>query len=670
VGATVRFITRRADGRARVRSKEVEGDVLVVGRDAACDVVLPDLEIALQHLRITRTAPDLVQVQAERGQSFRVHDRAVEQANLRIDTPSELQVADYLLTLREVEGRLDVAVEPVARPGADEAGPDEEKIFSLRGTWLSKRGMAWTLSLLILAGFLVFPLATYLGGSGGGHAPKIDPMQVSAARVAAGRLSSPGPLSSPHGFLARDCATCHAGWMRAVSDASCLSCHKGLEGHADPARLARAQGHLTLGQSAVAKISAAFGRPAGRCASCHVEHMGDAALKPQGQEFCASCHGALRKSLGDTRLGPATDFFSNHPQFHPTLVAAPGGPSPVLTRRWSVDELQAAMRLRERYAPPYDATRCDGFSIGQPNFRGLAHANDRGDLPAAAKPGDNSGLIFPHALHLSSKGCVATLAAKLRLPTDAKGGLPCASCHQADQSGRGFAPVAMEKACASCHSLVFDQLYGVPRTLPHGEPQAVVATMLDFYKAEAVRVAQQGDAGERHRPGQAALDRASDLRQVVVTTANQRALERVRAIFSPGGACYGCHEVIRPAAPTAINYDIAPVAVRNQLLPFATFDHRAHATAQLDCEQCHAARQSRSSTDVLLPGIETCRTCHGGQHQYAAVASPCVSCHKFHGADASAPLMQAHAMSPQQISRAEAPIWPSVRTAPVGASKP
>ncbi|MEM0944629.1 MAG: cytochrome c3 family protein, partial [Pseudomonadota bacterium] len=95
---------------------------------------------------------------------------------------------------------------------------------------------------------------------------------------------------------------------------------------------------------------------------------------------------------------------------------------------------------------------------------------------------------------------------------------------------------------------------------------------------------------------------------------------------------------------------------------------------EMDCAGCHQAAQSASSTDVLMPQIDTCRDCHrveGGEDELlayltgltaqftsneaaaqtveVATAQPapatCVTCHGFHSdGDEDVPAMSpAHA---------------------------
>jgi predicted CXXCH cytochrome family protein len=63
-------------------------------------------------------------------------------------------------------------------------------------------------------------------------------------------------------------------------------------------------------------------------------------------------------------------------------------------------------------------------------------------------------------------------------------------------------------------------------------------------------------------------------------------------------------------------------------MPKAQFDHAAHSTVL--CTDCHKARQSRTSKDVLMPKIGTCRGCHGGEHASTALPSTCIMCHVYH----------------------------------------
>jgi len=62
-------------------------------------------------------------------------------------------------------------------------------------------------------------------------------------------------------------------------------------------------------------------------------------------------------------------------------------------------------------------------------------------------------------------------------------------------------------------------------------------------------------------------------------------------------------------------------------MPHAKFDHDAHRG--FTCESCHAkALKSTETSDVLLPGVATCKTCHAPGPDHAEAR--CFECHTYH----------------------------------------
>jgi hypothetical protein len=73
--------------------------------------------------------------------------------------------------------------------------------------------------------------------------------------------------------------------------------------------------------------------------------------------------------------------------------------------------------------------------------------------------------------------------------------------------------------------------------------------------------------------------------------------------------------------------DVAPANTTLQWMPHAKFDHGKHDG--FTCVSCHAkALTSTESSDVLLPGIQTCKTCHAPGPEHAE--SRCFECHTYH----------------------------------------
>jgi hypothetical protein len=89
--------------------------------------------------------------------------------------------------------------------------------------------------------------------------------------------------------------------------------------------------------------------------------------------------------------------------------------------------------------------------------------------------------------------------------------------------------------------------------------------------------------------------------------------------------CKQCHTLILDEADPLPK--IAPSNITARYMPRANFDHSQHGLA--DCVTCHVnAPTSQQSSDVLLPGIATCRTCHRAGAE--AAESRCFECHTYH----------------------------------------
>ena len=411
-----------------------------------------------------------------------------------------------------------------------------------------------------------------------GYLHREDTSSIHALK--ADRSWSSGPLSQAHHQLEGKCESCHVKAFVSVRDDSCRACHKDVHDHAPPMRLASARAAPDLTGRMLAAVARAFGKPGAGCVDCHSEHEGAGPMPPTPQAFCADCHGGLKARLPDTRIADAADFGTAHPQFQPVIAAVPGK-HPTLTRA-SLD--------------------------GQPTER--------------------NGLKFPHKLHLDTRGGVARMAQTLQARNGFGTSLVCADCHKPTADGVRFLPVAMEQSCQMCHSLGFDRVGGTIRTLRHGDVPQLIADLRATYRTGVSSA--PGDSARR-RPGSYAPG------QVYHATFGGRpatAEAAIRAVFTRNGACFDCH-VVTPPGATA-DWSVLPVRQPMRYMLNGWFDHAAHRTEK--CESCHAAAQSAFASDVLLPGIKTCRTCHAGEGASAKVPSSCAMCHSYH-ADAGAPWM-------------------------------
>ena len=94
-------------------------------------------------------------------------------------------------------------------------------------------------------------------------------------------------------------------------------------------------------------------------------------------------------------------------------------------------------------------------------------------------------------------------------------------------------------------------------------------------------------------------------------------------------------------------WEVAPVYINQHWMPLSRFDHGAHASET--CESCHAAETSLVSSDILMPDIASCQTCHGDEHTDDQLVSVCLDCHSFH-LDRFDPMVQFSAELERQSS--------------------
>jgi hypothetical protein len=99
----------------------------------------------------------------------------------------------------------------------------------------------------------------------------------------------------------------------------------------------------------------------------------------------------------------------------------------------------------------------------------------------------------------------------------------------------------------------------------------------------------------------------------------------IRGALAPDGVCGECHT----PTFTGGRPGVVPVTLVTRYMEHGWFDHKAHR--QEKCTSCHLAEKSSSSSDLLLPGIKDCRTCHLGEATAEAkVPSGCAMCHSYH----------------------------------------
>src|SRR5215469_9822856 len=304
-----------------------------------------------------------------------------------------------------------------------------------------------------------------------------------------------------------------------------------------------------------------------RCAECHQEHRGLRSLVIREGALCVECHRSLAEAAPKAEIRDVRGFPDGHPQFRVSLVA------------------DAAQRSTRRVV-----------------------------LGSEPKPVDHPNLTFSHVAHLVPEG----------FPALGYKPMVCADCHVSEPGGEGFQPITYKDQCQRCHALKFDA--ELPwQEVPHGDDARVQAEIEGYYAIIAVNRGVPSPSPpeiERRVPGGAAPPESEPPgRRAWVRQQTARALG---IVFDEKRGCYYCHT----PDPARGEFRVAPVMLLNRFLAPARFDHAKHAP--IDCRECHDARQSQTSGDVLIPGIETCVTCHGTETASFKVQSTCTFCHIFH----------------------------------------
>ncbi len=391
------------------------------------------------------------------------------------------------------------------------------------------------------------------------------------------------PVSTAHASFNQDCAQCHVegfrtldrlrrldSEVRAVPDSACVRCHAGPVHHA-----------TQIGNSA--------------CASCHKEHRGHDTLARVADAHCTECHADLHRNDGQQ--------------------------------------------------PTFDA-HVRGFGVGlHPEFR----------LLARGEPVDPGTVRFNHAVHLSADGILdVDREQRTRQIRDAGGNageeaprqrvrLECQSCHQSDATGRYMQPIRYAQHCQSCHPLAVqlagewkpdlrDLVNEFGRTpAPHptsGTSVEMVRGVLRDRLARFIRRIGDEEKGsgvaEEESGGLLGPRSSSPLTREQFDWVNVEQGRVERLLFDGAGGCRYCHqEKTTPQTRTDGLPEYLPPNIPSRWLKHASFNHQSHQ--MLGCVECHPAQTSTRSADVLLPGIDTCRKCHGTGSGQAR--SDCVSVH-------------------------------------------
>lgn len=432
------------------------------------------------------------------------------------------------------------------------------------------------------------------------------------------RLYNPGPVAAVHAMFENNCEACHQGaggkggsFIKSVTDAACLKCHDGAI-HSDK-------------QTSLVSLEA--GKPAmsSNCTTCHVEHKGHDALAGTSDMLCTRCHENLSANVaGKSAMQDNVKTFAAPPAH-----------------------------------PPFGRVLKQG----------------------SEKWNDPTPLKFNHQKHLALAGGKALDCVSCHKPSTTG-------------NRRIMQPVSFEANCQECHPLTLSpELPDVPHqsieivrlftsTVPSSFSQKLAA-MTPAEKEKTLTITTEKKIGLRRvtetkkvteaewleaqtkdlidkkvASSPAANEPAWAAIQAMEPAAKNAAALELYAAYGMSVSCSYCHTLKgNPAGvaksagdllhtlPTGFSLAMkvpttAPSAAPTSR-PVATaegrrwftasiFDHDAHR--EMACIDCHAqAKGSSLTSDVLLPDIQSCTSCHhpGGAAKGAA-SNNCVTCHVYH----------------------------------------
>jgi hypothetical protein len=395
------------------------------------------------------------------------------------------------------------------------------------------------------------------------------------------RVYSSGRMSAPHAILEKQCAACHVQkasvFSAKVQNQACLSCHDGPIHHASQASTPD-------------------------CATCHTEHRGGLNIAATSEKSCTECHANLRTTGAPSRYSQHIhNLADGHPEF--AVIRENRDPTAI--------KLNHALHMKPiRRGPTGPIVQLDCADCHR---------------PAAVK----NSWTYADANYAAGAPTNETLK------TSVSNG-EVLSPHNPPTGRELMAPVTFANTCASCHLLSFDKRFS--EGVPHDKPEIIHAFLKkkfqDYTAAHPAELRSPRDpdrdiTGKPLAPqiqtltvAQWVAARTSDAEQLLW---RKTCLQCHQLSFNRSSKLPDVHQASAPSEDPLPH--IAEVAVTARWMPHAKFDHEAHAG--FTCVNCHEkALRSSDSSDVLVPGIKTCQTCHAPGPDHAE--SRCFECHIYH----------------------------------------
>lgn len=453
-------------------------------------------------------------------------------------------------------------------------------------------------------------------------------------------------VSDAHRPFGQNCQECHDrrlvplarmitfnNAIHSTSDKACQKCHR--ESNTDHLSAAISGTHriATLEQ----QLKPAFENIG--CAGCHTEHRGNSELSQVANASCTNCHADVHDSIAPRKFELAFHAFASHPEFAIWRISTSNQTPPEVGSEHKAAEVHTSHSASNHtaHAP----------LVGQHNGQAI----------------DQTPIKFNHHLHLDPG---------LRSAENKSIGLNCSDCHQSSASGDYFQPIRFEEHCHRCHRLA------VPESgdLPHEKPEIIRGILIERLAKHSTKPTprpQDELGGPTKRP----IDEATSAPELV-SLVKDRLADLEKKLFGPVSqpsefkppaslletTCTKCH-FTEKSPDTEVAWKVVPPQIPSQWMIHSHFRHDRHAS--VDCTICHtrgghafetvdqtkfypilskelketssSIYASFSATDILMPRMQVCVSCHGHQTAtQASVTDKCVDCHSYHHVPASKPV--------------------------------
>jgi hypothetical protein len=384
------------------------------------------------------------------------------------------------------------------------------------------------------------------------------------------RVYSSGRMSEPHAVLEKQCETCHtqkAGEFSAKAlDTACLSCHDGPIHHEE---------------QVLQDVPA--------CATCHFEHRGRINIVAGSNISCSECHSNLKVAAGSLPYSAHIRTLENgHPEVAALRNNARDPGTILLNHSIHMKPIPRGPNGPLVQMECADCHRPEAFKGSWPYADSkYVDANVTYDEKEVLLP-VNAGILQPR--HARSRAYMA--------------------------------PVKFATACAACHLLTFDKLFDIG--VPHDKPDVVHAFLLQ--KFQAYIAAHPGEVIVVRDPQRDLTGKPLPPEVRILTPAqwvSERTADAEELLWRK--TCKQCHSL--SMAPASSLPHVGEARITERWMPHARFDHDAHRG--FSCVGCHpGALTSKETSDVLVPPLANCKTCHAPGPDHAE--SRCFECHTYH----------------------------------------